>query len=160
MKASRSFPLIKICGPCTSVLVGRLTKMAFVHGPAKPPRAVQRQQVRHGTGRITSSPPQQSPQSLRPFQACRGHGPDPKQQHEHHQERGICRAQSFRRRGAVAEEGAVVEEVVEKDEETRVMRASVWVALTEVAAEEEGDVSLFVFFLHFFYILHKIYHWW
>ncbi|XP_797640.3 transcription elongation factor B polypeptide 3 isoform X1 [Strongylocentrotus purpuratus] len=36
---------------------GRLTKMAFVHGPAKPPRAVQRQQVRHGTGRITSSPP-------------------------------------------------------------------------------------------------------
>lgn len=36
---------------------GRLTKMAFVHGPAKPPRAVQRQQARHGTGRITSSPP-------------------------------------------------------------------------------------------------------
>ncbi|XP_041466854.1 transcription elongation factor B polypeptide 3-like [Lytechinus variegatus] len=35
----------------------RLTKMAFVNGPAKPPRNIKRQQARHGTGRITSNPP-------------------------------------------------------------------------------------------------------
>ncbi|XP_071506018.1 uncharacterized protein [Diadema antillarum] len=45
---------------------GRLTKMAFVNGPAKPPRNVMRQQVRHGTGRINSAPPSNTHKSYVP----------------------------------------------------------------------------------------------